>query len=92
MSVTRISVTADDIANGKSGSADGCPIALAANRAFGVDGCTFSDWWGSWTLLCYEERYNVTGGASFACQFDRDRSLVEPCEFDLIRLADVDDD
>lgn len=85
---TKIEVTAEDIANGKRGVGWECPIAIAANRAFGMDeGCSFSDDEWEWKLKRYEQRFKVVGGGLFACQFDRGEP-VEPQEFDLVRLED----
>lgn len=90
--ITTIEVTAEDIATAKRGSAQDCPIALAANRAFSLDyGCVFADDYGDWKLQVYEQRYDVIGGGLFACYFDSGRP-VEPEVFRLDRLDDAKDE
>ena len=90
--VAQLAITWPDIIYGILRSPEDCPIAIAANRAFGMtEGCKFSDSGGEWVLEVYEQRYEVVGGALFACEFDAGR-YVEPCTFELIRLDDADED
>jgi hypothetical protein len=87
--VSEIEVTPADIANAKPKSLHCCPIALAANRAFGMDeGCMFAEGYGDWKLTRGEEQYRVVGGDLFAREFDSG-SQVKPRKFKLVRLRDV---
>ena len=90
--IEEIIVTAEDIASGKRGAAWDCPIALAANRAFGMtEGCQYNESDGCFVLSRHEERYVVEGGFVFATDFDFGRP-VEPRSFRLCRLPDCEDD
>lgn len=87
-----LEVTAEDIANGNRQCGDCCPIALAANRAFGVtNAAIFDDRDGNWQLRIYEMRWYVRGGADFAINFDGERT-VHPDVFELERLDDSEEE
>ena len=90
--VTEIEVTQEDIDKGEKGGRYSCPIALAANRAFGMDeGCNYGEGLEGWILERYEQRYEVEGGFWFASAFDGirdDPEAVKPRKFKLNRLDD----
>lgn len=83
-SVTRISVTEDDIAQGKRGSCEACPIALAAGRA--VPGAEASV--GGSHLDIYLAGRILTAplpeaAATFVRRFDDSAIPVGPLEFEI---------
>lgn len=79
MSKIKISVTAEDIANGKIAEAYECPISLAIGRALGTNGVGVC---GSWIDLNGKHLEISELAANFVSEYDYG-NFVEPFEFEL---------
>lgn len=81
-----VTVTAENIANGKPGDINSCPIALALEQTCADGNPAVRDEWGEWYVELWSQEVRLPWqAAEFASSFDSGEK-VEPFTFELPAL------